>query len=1262
MTPKTVTREYSKKCQGQNISPKVSLSYKRFSSKRVLLALITIAATFVAGTNAQSGDFRLLGSNSFNTKSRFNTFNGPSNKDIMVSLIQNISEDASKGALLAQFAVDSSFSKTTYRIDRETDPKRQFSIDQNGALRVAEKLDREDIARYFLRIEVNDEAGNKGSQQVTVNLQDVNDNAPFPITRPDPCIFMENTDPEAQPSCTIVGIDKDTPEFGPPFKMRVGAGFKYNDHFNITFLPDADNGNGALIIKATKRFDREAAEPGKLVQIPVVIQDRNGTEGENSVFVVIGDQNDSPMRNGNTNIKVYSYLGRLRKTTIGRVYVDDKDDWDLVDKTFTRVEPFPEGFSLLDNGTIIMDSNMPPGTYEFSSDVYDRVRKENATGVVKVVVLNVPKRAFENQGSLRLLRGASGRALRSSEHFLKHGTSGQSPFAAFKLAMIDLLGNSPTIQIFSIKEGFAELQTKELPVVDIRFSVTGASYYSSTYLNGIIAQHRTKLEQAMNVNIVSAGIDMCLFTTCDSGCQTKNDATFDGVVVNANETIIVGIDAFSMDKCVCPVFVAPKACEPGLCLNDGVCHNVNPSGFFCECRNDLLKGFRCQGTTRSFSGQGYAWFKPMPACTSLNISLSFMTQDPNGLILYNGPMGDRENKSGGASVKDEVEYKDYISIRLIEGNIFAEIRFNRLPVTYLNLSKPNNLADGDWHSVRIAQSGKHITMTIDACQTMNTQGQESCFISVFSVDDDERLNINSPLQLGGVAPLDGTFGYPLFVSQSSDYNGCIRNLHVNGEQYDLATPDHTHQSTIGCKLWGSACDSNTIDSVSYCIHGDCYANLKGNKVPKCSCDPGWSGNRCDQAIEWVEFPGNGASIEYISDVVMDSLQDNVGLLFIPGKTQGTSGSGDLTYGGRGETTNSVYTSMENHHATADVHINTALNSSSFVDTKLSIPQVYLHETTPYWLEMSRDPTRAVLSLDGVYETSEPLNKKNDLLSSQITINRITLGNGQRTNGFGSSFQGCVGTYKWNNRILPLWQYDNATENNSLDQTNTNGDSNPLIHISSSKGVKKGCSQRPSCGSLQNKDSFCPSGQLCVDFWKGPFCTCSITQKPQLNEDGTISACGTVMPYSSLGISVSAIVLILVSISLIMLLVLLMVVYTRRSSPHFDNVRPEETKHESLKIYEIEGGETDNNRHNITNLRIAVMPLDPGNLPANNYHPLVDERLSTMINNLETDPNTGLYDELRMYNTEGDNISRLSLESLESTTDGASDPIDSVHVS
>jgi hypothetical protein len=79
--------------------------------------------------------------------------------------------------------------------------------------------------------------GNVGSQRIEIYLIDVNDNAPDLYTVPNPCIFMENTDPSQIPPCEILGKDPDTRPNGPPFKMQVAPNNPYAQQLSIIFDP-----------------------------------------------------------------------------------------------------------------------------------------------------------------------------------------------------------------------------------------------------------------------------------------------------------------------------------------------------------------------------------------------------------------------------------------------------------------------------------------------------------------------------------------------------------------------------------------------------------------------------------------------------------------------------------------------------------------------------------------------------------------------------------------------------------------------------------------------------------------------------------------------------------------------------------------------------------------------------------------------------------------------------------------------------------------
>lgn len=68
------------------------------------------------------------------------------------------------------------------------------------------------------------------------------------------------------------------------------------------------------------------------------------------------------MRPGESKIFIYKYK-ETKSFSIGRVYVEDLDDWDLPDKTFSWLTSEPPDFTLdIETGMINMKPSAPVGT------------------------------------------------------------------------------------------------------------------------------------------------------------------------------------------------------------------------------------------------------------------------------------------------------------------------------------------------------------------------------------------------------------------------------------------------------------------------------------------------------------------------------------------------------------------------------------------------------------------------------------------------------------------------------------------------------------------------------------------------------------------------------------------------------------------------------------------------------------------------------------------------------------------------------------
>lgn len=648
------------------------------------------------------------------------------------------------------------------------DDRKFLSIDNYGCLRLKQPLDRDPPnghKSWQVLISANDQDGVGTSlnsvRGVSITLEDINDNAPFLINQM-PVIWQENRNPGQV--VQLMANDYDEPQNGPPFTFGIDS--EASADIKTKFSIDND------YLFANVQFDREKQ---KEYFIPIRISDA-GIPKQSKVSIlhlIIGDVNDNAMTEGFSRIFMYNYKGEAPQTDIGRVFVDDLDDWDLDDKQFEWKSGLPHDHFQLNpsTGMITMQENTPEGEYHLEFTVTESaplIVEHSVNADVTVVVRELPEEAVDKSGSIRFFNI-------TKEEFISVDRDADDAFSLkdrLQHTLAKLFNTSVTnVDVFTVLEN-------ENRTLDVRYSAHGSPYYAPEKLNGMVAQNQQMLENELDLQMLMVNIDECLIERlkCESSCINELHKSSVPYMIYSNTSSFVGVNAFVQAQCSCEL---PPVMLP--CLNGGTRRYGETDA--CDCV-DGFTGPHCELVSVGFYGNGYAFYEPFAACDNTRISMEIAPQHEQGLVMYLGPM----------NYNPLLPLSDFLALELDKGYPVLSVDYGSgtLRIKHEHIQ----LQPGRSYQLDIILQRTSIEMTVDNCRL------STCMTLGATQGPNEFLNVNAPLQLGGT-PVDlQQLGRQLnwkHVPNQQGFFGCVRNLTVNDRIYNLGMPALSREIDSGCQ-------------------------------------------------------------------------------------------------------------------------------------------------------------------------------------------------------------------------------------------------------------------------------------------------------------------------------------------------------------------------------------------------------------------------------------------------------------------------------
>nr|XP_033491706.1 cadherin EGF LAG seven-pass G-type receptor 1-like [Epinephelus lanceolatus] len=971
--------------------------------------------------------------------------------------------------------------RVSYTFQSGDDGDGDFFIEPySGIIRTARKLDRENVAVYHLRAVAVDKGVPplRATVDVHVSIQDINDNAPV-FEKDEMDVYVMENSPVGSVIARIIATDPDE-------GMNAQILFQIVDG-NIPEVFQLDIFNGDLIALADLDYESKS-------EYTIIIQATSAPlVSRAAVHIHLLDVNDNIPVLRDFEIIFNNYVTNRSDTfpagVIGSVPARDPDVADKLRFKFLEGNELNLLILNQDSGEVQLSrdlDNNRPLEASMKIQVSDGVHQVTAVCLLRVSIITDVM--LTNSVTVRLDN-------MSQQHFL-------SPLLSlFVDAVASILSTRRDhVFVFNIQndsqvEGNILNVTLSALQQSENHDAPGGSFLPSETLQEQIYLNRTLLTLLSNQHVLPFDDNICLREPCENYMKCVSVLSFHSTVAfTVSDTLLFrSIQPVGGVRCRCPPGFTGDTCETEIdqcysspCLNGGTCHSteggfncqcphnytgercqvdsgsghcvsgvcknggrcvdLQAGGFMCRCPDGDFQTMYCEETSRSFPRRSFVTYRGLKQRFHFHMSFRFVSRDRNALLLFNGRFNQKH---------------DFIALEIVNKQI--QLTFsageNRTSVeTFVE----GGVSDGEWHTVhlhyynkpavgRLGPSAEKVAVVaVDNCDVEvairfgSRITNYSCAAQRAQTGLKKSLDLTGPLLLGGVPDLPEDF--PV---RSRDFEGCIKDLNIDGQQVDMARFIANNGTKAGCAVKQDFCSRTS------CLNGGVCVNRWTSY--SCQCPLGFGGKNCEQVMPTpLKFNGK-ALVWWAEPQVTISVPWYLSLMFRTRHRAGTLLKADAGESSR------IHLLLSSSHLSFQVFV--GVKRFALLDfSQTRVDDGEWHHVLME-LKSSKDGKdikyMAEVSLDyGLFQLSVEIGNELPGLRLKSLFVGGLMKNGSVVNGW----RGCIQGVRIGETSMKLANID--------------------LRGGRRVGVEDGCGTVNSCG-----DAVCPPHSRCKDLWGDHTCTC-----------------------------------------------------------------------------------------------------------------------------------------------------------------------------